>query len=280
MENFKQFKIKEFGYFDFEGRLPEQVGKRSLSEFIKIVFLKAGGSAVIDFRTHEVEQDTLFFINASQFHHFAEHCSGTTIYYNRDFYCVEIHDAEVACDGILFHNVYEIPKVTLTPQDTLEMQRIIEAIKFEFDSDQSSMEDMLRVFLKQLIISATRIFKRDHALAVDQAKHDFEFSRYFSQLVEGNFRKLHTVSDYANILNITPKALNKRITHLSEKSPNELIKDRIILEGKRLLAHTRYSVKEIGYKLGYDDTSYFIRMFSSHAQRSPQQFRQLYHNAE
>jgi AraC-like DNA-binding protein len=280
MENFKQFSLKEFGYFDFTGRLPENLGRRSLSEFIKIVFLKAGGTAVIDFKTHEVKQDTLFFINAAQYHQFADHCTGTAIYYNQDFYCVELHDAEVACDGILFHNIYEIPMVMLSVQDAIEMQRIITAIKGEFDADQSSMEDMLRVFLKQLIISATRIFKRDRATKADDARHDFEFSRYFSQLVENNFRKLHTVSEYADMLNITPKALNRRITQLSEKSPNDVIKDRIILEGKRLLAHTRCSVKEIGYKLGYDDTSYFIRMFSAHAQRSPQQFRQLYHSGE
>ncbi|GLU54709.1 helix-turn-helix domain-containing protein [Dyadobacter frigoris] len=160
------------------------------------------------------------------------------------------------------------------------MQRVIEAIKSEFETDQSSMEDMLRVLLKQLIISSTRIWKRKHAGTDEGSRYDFEFSRYFSQLVEGNYRKLHTVSEYANILNITPKTLNRRITHVSEKSSNEVIKDRIILEGKRLLVHTRYSVKEIGDKLGYDDTSYFIRMFSAHAQSSPQQFRQLYQHSE
>jgi hypothetical protein len=34
-------------------------------------------------------------------------------YYNRDFYCIQIHDKEVACDGLLFHNVFEIPFVEL-----------------------------------------------------------------------------------------------------------------------------------------------------------------------
>lgn len=36
--------------------------------------------------------------------------------FNKDFYCVEIHDQEVACDGILYNNVFEIPSINLNLQ--------------------------------------------------------------------------------------------------------------------------------------------------------------------
>lgn len=36
------------------------------------------------------------------------------IYYNREFYCIQIHDAELACDSLLFNNIFEIPKVQLS----------------------------------------------------------------------------------------------------------------------------------------------------------------------
>ncbi|GLU54714.1 hypothetical protein [Dyadobacter frigoris] len=127
MEHFKQFSMKEIGYLEFRGELPEKVGRRNLSDFIKIVFLKSG-TAVIDFKTYEIKQDTLFFINPDQYFHFDENCSGSAIYYNRDFYCVEIHDAEVACDGILFHNVYRIPVVGLAKEDSIESIRPINTI--------------------------------------------------------------------------------------------------------------------------------------------------------
>jgi len=276
MAHFKQFAFKKFGFFDFQQDIRQKLQEGDYSGFIKIVFVKAGGKVVIDFTDYQLEQDALFFINVGQYHQFSENCVGTMIYYNRDFYCVEIHDKEVACDGILFHNVYEIPVVLLSAQSSLNAQQIIAEMKSEFERDDSSMEEMLRILLKQLIIKATRLWKQKHQQANEDTSAEVEFTRTFSQLVEWHYTRHHTVAEYADLLNITPKALNKRITRYSNTSPNDLIKNRIIMEAKRLLAHTNLSVKEIGYKLGYDDPSYFIRLFTKQAETSPQNFRQLY----
>jgi len=276
MAHFKQFAFKKFGFFDFENNILDQLKLNDYSGFIKIVFVKAGGRVVIDFNNYQLDQDALFFINVGQYHQFDEHCTGTLVYYNRDFYCVEIHDKEVACDGILFHNVYEIPVVVMSAQQSLHMQHIMQEMKDEFDRNDSSMEEMLRILLKQLIIKATRLWKQKHQVVTDEAHQEAEFSRTFSQLVEWNYTKHHTVADYADLLNMSPKALNKRITRYSNTSPNDIIKNRIIMEAKRLLVHTALSVKEIGYKLGYEDPSYFVRLFTKQANASPQNFRQQY----
>jgi AraC-like DNA-binding protein len=276
MERFRQFAFKLFGCSDFEGNLPDLLLQQDFSAFVKIVFLRRGGKAVIDFKEYKLQQDALFFIIAGQYYRFDDSCRGTMLYYNRDFYCVEIHDKEVACDGILFHNVYEIPVIFLTEDISVEMEGLIGAIKNELDMEDSSMEEVLRIFLKLIIIRATRIWKKDHQVVSVEARQEVEFSRNFSQLVEWHYTRYHTVAEYADLLNITPKALNKRVTRYSKTTPNDIIKNRIILEAKRLLVHTRLSVKEIGYKLGYDDTSYFIRLFSKQASTPPQSFRQQY----
>ena len=276
MAHFRQFTFKKFGYFDFQHDILDQLKLNDYASFIKIVFVKAGSCVTIDFTDYQLDQDALFFINVGQYYRFREDCTGTMIYYNRDFYCVEIHDKEVACDGILFHNVYEIPVVMLSAQSSLNAQNIINEVKSEFERDDSSMEEMLRILLKQLIIKSTRLWKQKHQQASEDAGAEVEFTRTFSQMVEWHYTKHHTVADYADLLNISPKALNKRITRYSNTSPNDIIKNRIIMEAKRLLVHTNLSVKEIGYKLGYDDPSYFIRLFTRQAETSPQHFRQQY----
>lgn len=276
MARFRQFAFKQFGYFDFDHNLPEQLSQGDFAPFIKIVFLKAGGTAVVDFKTYQLQQDALFFINAGQYYQFNENCTGTLLYYNRDFYCVEIHDKEVACDGILFHNVYEIPVIFMPAAISSEMEGLVNAMKQELETEESSMEEMLRIYLKQMIIRATRLWKKEHQVESEEARQEIEFSRHFSQLVEWNYTRFHAVADYADLLSITPKALNKRISRYSELTPNDIIKERIILEAKRLLVHTQLSVKEIGYKLGYDDTSYFIRLFTKQAETTPQNFRLQY----
>lgn len=279
MARFKQFAFKKFGYFDFDHDLSTQLLQQDFTGFIKVVFLKSGGHAIVDFKEYQFKQDALFFINADQYYHFGDDSIGTLIYYNRDFYCVEIHDKEVACDGILFHNVYELPVILMEPDISAVMQNIIHEIKEEFRQEDTTLEEMLRILVKQIIIKSTRIWKQAHHVANDEARQEVEFSRSFSQLVEWHYTKYHTVAEYADLLNITPKALNKRITRYSATTPNDIIKNRILLEAKRLLAHTSLSVKEIGYKLGYDDTSYFIRLFTKQVGTPPQSFRLQYQQA-
>lgn len=121
---------------------------------------------------------------------------------------------------------------------------------------------MHRILLVNLIIKSTRIFTKENTGKWEEKyKDNVNFLRNFSQLVEQHFYSKKSVSDYAELLNISSKNLNKKIVALSNKPPNQIIKDRVVLEAKRLLAHTDFTSKEIAYKLGYEDDAYFTRFF-------------------
>ncbi len=275
MTHVRQFAFKKVGYVDFHNP-SNQRDPLDIKDFIKIVFIKAGGHVIIDFEEYYLKQDAFFFINAGQYYWFDDSCFGTILFYNRDFYCIEIHDKEVACDGILFHNVYEVPVVLMNPSVAGALENIVNEIKTEIILDNSGTEEMLRILLKQIIIKCTRLWKQDHQVAGEEARPELEFSRTFSQLVERHYTRHHTVAQFAELLHITPKALNKRITRYNNITPNEIIKNRIVVEAKRLLVHTHLTIKEIGYKLGYEDTSYFIRFFTKQVATPPQSFRMQY----
>lgn len=264
---FKQFFSKKIGYLDFDAASPIE----NYNEFIKIIYLETGAGITIDFNTYQLEQPALFFISDGQWYKLSG--NGTMLYYNRDFYCVQIHDKEVACDGILYNNVYDIPVVYLNDENARITRNLLNEIKQESENEDSGMEEMLRILLKQIIIRSTRIWKKEHDLADKNVAQDAEFIRKFSQLIETHYTRHHNVADYAALLNITPKALSKRVAKHSSISPNDIIKNRIILEAKRLLIHTDLTVKEIGYKLGYDDPAYFVRLFTNQTEISPLQFR-------
>ena len=278
VNQFKQFTYKKFGILSFTPSSIAAEHHKKYDPFIKILFARAGSSIQIDFKKYDLKKDALFFINVNQWYEI--NVAGSTnshlIYYNRDFYCVEIHDKEVSCDGILYNNVYEIPVVLLSKEHSTVMQGIIKELIAELNHDESSAEEMLRILLKEIIIKSTRIWKTSHKLESEGDQHEIEFLRKFSQLVELNFKQYHAVSDYASILNITPKALTKRINKYGKATPNDIIKDRIILEAKRLLAHSDMNVKEIAYELGYDDPAYFNRLFAKVSDIAPAEFRKQY----
>jgi AraC-like DNA-binding protein len=143
-------------------------------------------------------------------------------------------------------------------------------------NEDANTEEMLRILLKLIILKSTRIWKHQHQLAEDSQQADVQFLRKFSKLVEQHYRTHHTVADYADLLFLTPKNLSKKIGLVSKNTPNDIIKERIILESKRLLAHTQMTVKEIAYSLNYEDDAYFIRFFTKNTGLSPISFRKQF----
>lgn len=103
-------------------------------------------------------------------------------------------------------------------------------------------------------------------------------SKAFRQLLETNYRTSRRPGEYADKLNISTSYLNECIKNTSGSSVSQHIQNRIILEAKRLLYHSGKSVKEISFELGYEDYSYFSRIFTKATGMSALSFRNKYHD--
>lgn len=274
----REFSYKQFGQLRSSDNGIEENTLLSIAENIKILFLPKNRAVKIDFQSFTLEKDALLFINPNVKIQLSDTKDNNEIllHFNRDFYCIEIHDHEVACDGILYNNVFEIPFIELTENQAFNIRGIIEEIQSEMQNEDSNTEEMLRTLLKLIILKSTRIWKEKHKLSEEQKQADVYFLRKFSKLVEDNYKTHHTVADYAEMLFMTPKSLSKKISLLSKETPNDIIKKRIILESKRLLAHTAMTVKEIAYHLNYEDDAYFVRFFTKHSGVSPTSFRKQF----
>ncbi|WP_079689986.1 helix-turn-helix domain-containing protein [Ohtaekwangia koreensis] len=244
--------------------------------YIKVLYLPKGYSLTVDFNTFTTKQSTLFFISPNQFLqiNLAGPDSGYFIFYNRDFYCIQIHDEEVACDGLLFNNIANMPMTTLTKDEDSSIKYLFDQIEFEFSLKDATHEEMIRTYLKQLFIKSARQWKKQHlGKIVAQQHNELEFFRKFTRLVEEHYKYKHSVSDYAEILSMASKTITHRFKRLNLLQPNEIIKNRLVLEAKRLLVHTSMTAKEIAFELGYEDPAYFSRQFMIKTGKSPSSFR-------
>ncbi|UUF12835.1 MULTISPECIES: helix-turn-helix domain-containing protein [Flavobacterium] len=270
---------KKLGFLILNPETVEEINGDDYKAYIKVLYLPEGYEITIDFKQYKTSSPSLFFINSNQYLQINKEGKkqGYFMYYNRDFYCVQIHDAEVACDGLLFNNIFEMPMTTLPEKEVLFVEGIYSQIQQEFDAPDSSQEEMIRTYLKQLIIKATRIWKiQQLGVLNDEPSKEMDFFRDFSRLVEIHFRTKHTVADYADILGLAPKTLSNKFNRLELSQPNDIIKDRIILEAKRLLGYSSLSVKEIAYQLGYEDPAYFNRLFTNKVGDTPSNFKKKY----
>lgn len=274
----KQFNYKQFGSIDLAVYDNTAKSMNTIEDHIKIIFIPQKYGIKVDFQEFSLPHDALLFVNPQVVIQplKIDLVGAELIHFNRDFYCIEIHDQEVACDGILYNNVFEVPFIELDENQSKDIQTIITDVKSEMQSQDASTEEMLRILLKLIILKSTRIWKQQHQLAENEQYLDVQFLRKFSKLVEQHYKTHHTVADYADMLSITPKSLSKKIGLLSKDTPNDIIKNRIILESKRLLAHTSLSVKEIAYSLNYEDDAYFVRFFTKNTGTSPTSFRKQF----
>lgn len=274
----KEFSYKQFGNLNFTGQELDESTLIKIDEHIKVLFLPKQSKIQVDFQEFQIETDSLLFLNPKVIikPNETEFGGELLLHFNRDFYCIELHDQEVACDGILYNNVFEIPFIQLNEDQSTDIQNIIREIQSEMKDEDSNTEEMLRILLKLIILKSTRIWKQQHLLSENDQQSDVQFLRKFSKLVEQHYKTHHTVADYAEMLFLTPKNLSKKIGLLSKDTPNDIIKNRIILESKRLLAHTAMTVKEIAFSLNYEDDAYFIRFFTKNTGISPLSFRKQF----
>jgi AraC family transcriptional activator of pobA len=95
----------------------------------------------------------------------------------------------------------------------------------------------------------------------------------FCALVEQDFREERSVGDYARKLGVSPPHLTRVCRKVLGESPNGLIRQRRLLEAKRLLEYTRLSISEIALRSGFRNPPFFSRTFRQCVGLSPKSYR-------
>lgn len=197
----------------------------------------------------------------------------SAILFNREFYCISDHDSEVSCNGILFFGTQDLPIISI-PEDQLRKFNIwFEVFLEEFSTPDNIQGDMLQMLLKRLIIMSTRLAKEQHivkALNNDQV----DTIRKFNYLVDIHYKTKRKVSDYAEMLFKSPKTLSNLFSIYNQKSPQQIILERLTLEAKRLIHFTDKQNQEIAFDLGFNDPAHFSRFFKKMTQTTPSEYRE------
>ncbi|MCD2422085.1 AraC family transcriptional regulator [Niabella pedocola] len=101
-----------------------------------------------------------------------------------------------------------------------------------------------------------------------------DISNRFHALIDQHYKSEKKVAFYADQLCITANYLGVLSRKAFSMSPLDLIRERVILEAKKLLHSSKKSVKEISFELGYDNLSYFSYLFKMKTGMTPKEYRQ------
>ncbi|WP_299781539.1 helix-turn-helix domain-containing protein [uncultured Formosa sp.] len=196
-----------------------------------------------------------------------------TIYqFNQEFYCIKDHDQEVSCVGILFFGNINIPVINLNTIEQEKFEALHEVFIDELDTEDNIQAEMLRMLMARFIIKSTRLLKAKEGIIETPKSSKVDLLREFNFLVEQHFKTEHSVSFYAEKLFKSPKTLSNNFAKLN-RSPLQIIHERIVLEAQRLLIYTDKTAKEIAYEIGFEDASHLSRLFKKHTTLSPSDYK-------
>jgi len=194
------------------------------------------------------------------------------IRFNRNFYCIDNHDSEIGCKGVLFFGASQVPIINLNEDNVKKFELLWGVFLTELKNKDEMQTEMLQMLLKRFLILATRIFKEENKITyIEETKMDV--IRNFSFLVEVHYKTKHSVAEYADLMNKPAKSLTNLFANHIEKTPLQIIQDRIFLEAKRILLNSKKSIKETAFELGFEDIQSFSRFFKNKQGISPKEFR-------
>ena len=264
----KMFFFENDSYFDHVQR----------NNYYSLVWLTNGtGIVKADFSSFDFKPGSLFAFSPYQPFMLAnsKDIGGVALQFHPDFFCIHKHQAEVACNGVLFNNIYQPPFVFIDQEAGTKLNHLIDQMKSEMQHPALAQYELLISYLKIFLITTSRLKTEQEPPAQPPIgdKDEPFILQNLKDAIERDFKVKHSASDYANSLNISANALAKITKMYFNKTLTDLISERIIIEAKRELYLTNKPVKQIAYELGYEDEHYFSRFFKNNADISPQLYR-------
>jgi len=243
------------------------------SFFHLILFTEGGGTHDIDFHTFPVQPFQIYFMIPGQVHswNFAGHVDGYVVNFSDQFFQTFLVNAEYMDQFAFFNGIVSQSVIQLPEHVRKKAQGYFEDLVAESESGLPFGLDMVKSILLQLLYTIGRLSYTDRSDKT--GTHNYTLLRNFQKLIEKNFTSMRLPKQYAELLYVTPNYLNALCRDLVGIPAGDMIRNRIVLEAKRLLVNLELSISEIAYKLNFDDNSYFSKFFKNQSGSTPEEFR-------
>jgi AraC family transcriptional regulator, transcriptional activator of pobA len=278
--DFKAVGIGPLGLaYDDLGTIFSQRGPLMLTphrhDYYEVIWFTGGkGVHFVEFAAYPYKPNTLFFIAKNQIHAYEQQLKvqGHLLRFDDNF-------LRPLPEGGLASLEFSVFKPSPTPYRILKatqiakFSRLLNQIRDELSSpDMYRHGELLSLLLKAFLIETERLAPPEKRFPTERREMLTIFYKFIS-LLEANYQKHMTVQEYARQLGLPTKRLTEICRSVSGIPTKKIIDERMILEAKRCLVFSSLSIKEICYKLGFDDPAHFSKFFKRATALSPLDFR-------
>jgi AraC family transcriptional activator of pobA len=244
--------------------------------FYSVILIRAGsGQVIFDLAKYDFSENCLIRFPIYQpFQLKADvPLNGVLLQFHPDFFWNHKYQTELPCKQALFKGIDEVPLIRISEEEMKKLLYPLDNLLSEVSSNRLGRYDMTISWTKIFMIYASRIKMEKGSKSNGVESEVPHIIQKLISAVEEHFQHKHRPADYAALLNVTIKKLN-RVTrqHLSQ-TIGSMISERLIVQAKHELYSTDKPIKQIAGELGFQDVAYFSRFFKARTLTTPHVYR-------
>jgi AraC family transcriptional activator of pobA len=280
------FDISDFQYLETEGNFYANDFRSHLNQhhhfilaphkhnfYLSVLFTRGSGTHEIEFDRFDIKPGRIFMLGPGKVHtwQLSKDIDGYIFFHTREFY-----DFNFTYDKVenypFFSSLRNSPLIALNGTDQKKLEPVFKEVVEEYRQNELMKFQKIASLVNVLYITLARKYLPQQ-LREKQNLYFLAKVKKFEDLVDTNFKTVKSPKEYAKMMFISERHLNRLCKISLNKTITELITERIILEAKRMLVFSKESVSEIISELGYTDSSYFFRLFKKKTALTPLEFK-------
>ncbi|RZJ69303.1 AraC family transcriptional regulator [Flavobacterium sp.] len=250
-------------------------------DFYKIALVRGNNRYHYADKSIDIDGSTLMFFNPQvpyTFEPLDERKEGVFCIFTDAFFKEKVRGN--LSDWAMFSPIGK-PGYQLSPEEDGEVEAIFAKMLAEIKSDYAYKHDLIRNYVFELAHFAMK--RQPTETLYKHPDANSRITSVFMELLERQFPidnpaqrlTMRSANDYADQLSVHVNHLNRAIKSTTGKTTTTLIAERLTTEAKALLRHTNWNISEIGYSLGFEESSHFNNFFRKHTSQTPTVFRNV-----
>lgn len=244
---------------------------RRIMKYVLVYCASGRLSMTIDEKEFNLAAGQVITITSGQIHHINKitKAGGFIIEFTLDFFCKNDNDIELIFHNGLFCH-FAMNEVIAVDKNILETQLNLIQEELTEQPYQFLISIHSRIELILVAINRAKVKRGDEIW-----KPDALFLK-FLEAVRSNFEHNYPLTQFAQMLGTTEIKLNELAKLHAGKTAQNVIYGLVASEAKRLLTYGDLSVKEVAYRLGFNDPFYFSNFFKKQTKLSPKLYKEKF----
>ena len=245
--------------------------------FLCVFFSEGTGMHEIDFNTYKVKTGSVFFLRPGQTHSwkFDSVPKGYIFFHTQDFYKFYFLNKELS-QFPFYYSYKNPPNLLLNSKELTVIESRFKEINNEYHENSPYKKQKLASLINLAYIDLSRIYTTIKPRKEVLSSSYLQALNNLEKTIEQFYKTEKSAKFYADKLSITTKHLNRITKSTINKTTTALITERVLLEAKRLIVHSKNPLSITAEILGYDDYAHFSKIFKLKVGVTPIGFKKKY----